>query len=71
MIVSYSKHDFVLAKLFKLCVNHTAIGTKPLIIKDENNNYNIIENYDFSDLKLGHLDYRKNFGKILKRINFY
>ena len=71
IINCYSKHDFVLAKLFKLCVNHTAIGTKPLIIKDENNNCNIIENYDFSDLKLGHLDYRKNFGKILKRINFY
>ena len=60
-----------MTKLFKLCVDHTAIGTRQLIIKDENNAYNLVENYDLSDLKLGHLDYRKNFGKILKRINFY
>ena len=71
IINCYSKHDFVLDKLFKLCVDHTAIGTRQLIIKDDINGYNIIENYDLSDIKLGHLDYRKNFGKILKRINFY
>jgi hypothetical protein len=67
----YSSHDLVLSKLFKFCVDNTAIGTKELIIKDENNLNNIIENYDVSDLKLGHLDYRKNFSKILKKINFY
>ena len=71
IINCFSKNDFVLSKLFKLCVIHTAVGTKELIIKDENSGYNIVENYDLSDLKLGHLDYRKNFGKILKRINFY
>ena len=71
IINCYSKHDFVLDKLFKLCVSHTAIGTRQLIIKDDTNGFNIVENYDFSDLELGHLDYRKNFGKILKRINFY
>ena len=41
------------------------------LVTDENNKFNMVENYDFSDLELGHLDYRKNFGKILKRINFY
>ena len=71
IINCYSEHDFVLDKLFKLCVDHTAIGTRPLIIKDESNKFNMVENYDFSDIELGHLDYRKNFGKILKRINFY
>ena len=71
IINCFSKHDFVLDKLFKICVANTAIGTRQLIIKDENSGYNIVENYDLSDLKLGHLDYRKNFGKILKRINFY
>ena len=67
----YSSHDLVLSKLFKFCVDNTAIGTRELILKDENNLNNIIENYDVSDLKLGHLDYRKNFSKILKKINFY
>ena len=71
IINCFSEHDFVLDKLFKLCVTHTAIGTRELILKDENSGYNIVENYNLSDLKLGHLDYRKNFGKILKRINFY
>lgn len=71
IINCYSKHDFILSKLFKFCVDHTAIGTRELIIKDENNSYNIIENYDLSDLKLGHLSYRKKFGEIMKRINFY
>jgi len=67
----YSSHDLVLSKLFKFCVDNTAIGTRELIIRDENNLNNIIENYDVSDLELGHLDYRKNFSKILKKINFY
>ena len=71
IINCYSKHDFVLDKLFKLCVKNTAIGTRQLIIRDEKKDYNIVENYDLSDLQLGHLDYRKNFGKILKRIDFY
>ena len=71
IINCYSKHDFVLDTLFKLCVDHTAIGTRQLTIRDENTGINMVENYDLSDLELGHLEYRKNFGKILKRINFY
>lgn len=67
----YSSHDLVLSKLFEFCVDNTAIGTRELIIKDEKDLNNIVENYDVSDLELGHLDYRKNFGKILKKINFY
>ena len=39
-------------------------------IKDENGEYDIVDDYDFSDLHLGHTEYRKNFKKILSRINF-
>ena len=39
-------------------------------LKDEKGEYDIVEDYDFSDLKLGHTDYRKRFADILQRINF-
>ena len=39
-------------------------------LKDENGEYDIVEDYNFSDLKLGHTQYRDQFAKILSRINF-
>ena len=67
----YSKKDDVLKKFFKLCTINNAIGSDKLIIKTENGTFDYVENYDFSDLNLGHLDYRDNFEEILKKIDFY
>ena len=71
IINCYSKMDDVLTKLYKLCTINNAIGSDELIIKDEKGNFDYVENYDFSDLNLGHREYKKNFEKILKRIDFY
>ena len=70
IINCYSNHDEVLSKLFQACIFKTPIGLKNINIKDENGN-SIIENHDFSDIKLGHLQYRNNFKTILNRINFF
>ena len=47
------------------------IGIDKLNLNDENNDYSINEDYDFSDIRLGHLDYRDKFKIILKRIKFF
>ena len=69
IINCYSKYDNVLKYLFKICVGKNPIGLQKIDLKFENNN--LIEDYDFSDLKLGHLDYRDKFSEILKRINYF
>ena len=69
VINCYSKKDDILSKLYCKCVGKDPIGRKELEIKEGKTGSNIIENYDFSDLELGHLDYRKHFHIILKRIN--
>ena len=71
IINCYSSFDDVLSYLFKICIMKTPIGIKKLNIKDENGEYPIVEDYDFSDIKLGHLEYRKKFETILKRIDFF
>ena len=70
VINCFSRYDWVLENLFKFCVNKNPIGLNKLNIKDENDEFYIVEDYDLSDLKLGHTEYRDNFDKILKRINF-
>ena len=69
VINCFSTHDSVLGNLFRLSVWKNPIGLNKLNIKDEND-YDIVEDYDFSDLRLGHTDYRDNFKKVLERINF-
>ena len=71
IINCYSNSDDVLSYLFILCMKKIPIGIKKLDIKDEKKEYPIVEDYDFSDIKLGHLEYRKKFEIILKRINFF
>ena len=71
IINCYSSFDDVLSYLFKICIMKTPIGIMKLNIKDENGEYPIVEDYDFSDIKLGHLEYRKKFETILKRIDFF
>ena len=67
IINCYSKNDFVLKYLFQPCVEKKPIGWDKLIIDDENNIK--IENYDMTDLKLGHTDYRNRFEDVLKIVN--
>ena len=71
VINCHSKYDDVLSYLFKICIGKAPIGIDKIDIKDEKGEYAIVDNYDFSDIKLGHLDYRKKFKIILKRINFF
>ena len=71
IINCYSTYDDVLSYLFIMRMAKIPIGIKKLDIKDENEEYSIVEDYDFSDVKLGHLEYRKKFEIILKRINFF
>ena len=71
IINCFSTFDDVLSYLFKVCIMKTPIGIQKLNIKDENGEYQIVEDYDFSDIRLGHLEYRKKFEIILKRIDFF
>ena len=70
VINCYSKCDDVLSCLLKICESKSPNGLNKINIKDEKGEYDIVENYDFSDIKLGHLQYRDKFDIILKRINF-
>ena len=70
IINCYSKKDAVLSYLFRICVGKNPIGLFKINIKDEKNVYDIIEDYDLSYLKLGHLDYRDKFDIILKKIKY-
>ena len=70
VINCFSTYDWVLENLFKLCVRKNPIGLNKMNLKDENGEYDVVEDYDFSDLKLGHTEYRSQFEKILSRINF-
>ena len=69
IINCYSKYDSVLKYLFRICVGKNPIGLQKIDLKIGNNNF--IENYDFTDWKLGHLEYRYKFSEILKRINYF
>ena len=65
----YSKKDNILKYLYSNCTGLEPIGSKEIDINDGKNGKNIVENYDFTDLNLGHLDYRDKFKDILERIN--
>ena len=71
MINCYSDSDGVLDYLFRIYMGKTAIGLKKIDIKEEKGEYELVDNINFSDINLGHLEYRKNFEIILKRINFF
>ena len=84
VISCFSRFDWVLGNLYKICAKNDhlenkkgflgkkkdPIGLNKMNLKDEKGEYDIVEDYDFSDLKLGHTDYRKRFTDILQRINF-
>ena len=67
IINCYSKYDYILKYLYKLYTGKNPIGLHKIDIKI--GNYNVVENYDFSDLNMGHLDYRNKFKEILARID--
>ena len=69
IINCYSKSDNILKYLYSNCTGNEPIGNKMVDINDGKYGKNIVENYDFTDLNLGHLDYRLKFNDILKRIN--
>ena len=69
IINCYSKADNILKYLYANCTGNDPIGIKNIEINDGKGGKNIIENYDFTDLDIGHLDYREKFSDILKRIN--
>ena len=67
IINCYSEYDYILKYLYQPCVDKTPIGGSELII---GNNCERIENYNMTSLKIGHLDYRNHFDKILPMVNF-
>ena len=69
IINCYSKVDNILKYLYSNCTGNEPIGNKELDINDGKGGKNIVENYEFTDLNMGHLDYRERFSEILKRIN--
>ena len=69
IINCYSKADNILTYLYANCTGNQPIGIQNIEINDGKGGKNIIENYDFTDLNIGHLDYREKFSDILKRIN--
>jgi hypothetical protein len=70
IINCYSQKDKVLKYLYNICVNKEPIGNYELICNDINNFNNRVENYDFTDLELGHLDYRDNLRIIMQKVKF-
>ena len=64
----YSQKDDVLRILYGLCMMKTAIGRNELILCDENNK-NLVENYNFTQYNYGHLSY--NMGVVAKDISGY
>ena len=71
LINCYSYSDKVLAKLFLTIMGKTPIGLKILNIRDEKGEYDLVDNYNFTHIQLGHFEYRSNFDIILKTINFF
>ena len=70
IINCHSKEDKILQYLYKLCVKKIPIGSYELICNNENNEGNRIENFDLSNLGIGHLDYRENLKTIMQKVNF-
>ena len=84
VISCFSRFDQVIGNLYKICAKNDylenkkgflgkkkdPIGLNKMNLKDEKGEYDIVEDYDFSDLKLGHTNYRITFADILQRINF-
>lgn len=69
IINCFSKKDEILKSLYSKYAGKDPIGKDKLDINDGKSGKNIVENYDFTDIELGHLEYRKSFNIILKRIN--
>ena len=69
IINCYSKGDYILKFLYANCTGNKPIGNHEVIINDGNKGKNIFENYDFTDINLGHLSYRNNFNEVIKKIN--
>jgi hypothetical protein len=64
----YSKEDDVLKWLFGLCMLKQAVGNDILEIKNDNN-VNLVSNYDFTLNKFGHLSY--DYKKLAETIFSY
>ena len=69
IINCFSKHDEILKKLYSEFSKKDPIGKDKFDITDGKGGKSIIENYDFTDIELGHLNYRKKLNLILERIN--
>jgi hypothetical protein len=69
IINCHSEVDYILKYLYRSCTDKIPIGMRSIDINDGINLRNIVENYDFTDLNLGHLNYRDKFDRILERIN--
>ena len=65
----FSEKDYVLKLLYSNCTGNYPIGSHEVFINDGLDGNNIVENYNFTDLNLGHLDYRKKFDEVIRRIN--
>ena len=70
IINCYSESDYILKYLYTNCTNKVPNGSQKIDINDGKGGQNIIENYDFTDLNMGHLDYRDRFEDVLKRIKY-
>ena len=66
IINCYSKSDKALQLLFQPCVSKNPIGRIELNIGKQNMR---IENFDMSDLKMGHIDYRRHFKELIDKVN--
>ena len=66
IINCYSKSDKALQLLFQPCVSKNPIGRIELNIGKQNMR---IENFDMSDLKMRHIDYRRHFKELIDKVN--
>ena len=63
----YSNVDKILSLLYIQSAEKIPIGIGPVEIESDNFT---IENYDLTELNMGHLSYRDNFDKIMKKIEY-
>ena len=68
IINCYSPNDEVLQGIFKYMTKRNSIGVAPLKIEGLEN---IIENYDFNELNIKHVEYKYYLDEIIKKINIF
>jgi len=70
IINCYCNKDEVLQGIYKYITNQDPLGIKPLEFEGSENGISI-ENYDFTELEIKHVEYKCYLNEIIKKINLF